>query len=189
MPLAIHAAEANASDHTQIIPVVMDFPRVGGKPGRPKELPDEVYADRRYDSEGTRGLLRWLGIEPRIATRGEAHVSGFGKVRWGVERTISWIKGRRRMRVRYDRRGGVPNAFTTIAACVVCLRILDDGVLEKHRFCQSLQYGFQQTSSTRRAGSVSDRSPGAASRVGLRSLTLPARRVEGDSRKAYKSTA
>jgi transposase len=129
VPLATRTAGANASDHTQILPVVMDFPRVGGKPGRPKELPDEVYADRGYDSEGTRGLLRWLGIEPRIARRGEAHGSGLGKVRWVVERTISWVKGLRRMRVRYDRLGVVRDAFTTLAACVVCFRILNDGVL------------------------------------------------------------
>jgi hypothetical protein len=46
VPQAIRTAGANASDHTQIIPLVLDFPRVGGKPGRPKGLPDELYADR-----------------------------------------------------------------------------------------------------------------------------------------------
>jgi transposase len=45
VPLAIRTAGANASDHTQIIPLVLDFPTVGGKPGRPKELPDDLYAD------------------------------------------------------------------------------------------------------------------------------------------------
>ena len=39
----------NASDHRQIIPLVLDFPKVTGKPGRPKELPDTLYADRGYD--------------------------------------------------------------------------------------------------------------------------------------------
>src|SRR6202007_1507314 len=41
VPLAIRTAGANASDDRQIIPLILDFPRVGGKPGRPKELPDE----------------------------------------------------------------------------------------------------------------------------------------------------
>ena len=58
VPLAIHTAGANASDHEQILPVILDFPKVGGTPGRPKELPDEAYADRGYDSEATRALLR-----------------------------------------------------------------------------------------------------------------------------------
>jgi transposase len=124
VPLAIRTAGANAGDHHQIIPLILDFPKVGGKPGRPKELPDEAYADRGFDSEGTRELLRWLGIEPHIAQRGAPHGSGLGKVRWVVERTIGWLKGLRRLRVRYDRLGVIIDAWTTIAASVICFRIL-----------------------------------------------------------------
>jgi transposase len=129
VPLAIRTAGANASDHRQIIPLVLDFPKVGGLPGHPKELPDDLYADRGYDSEGTRALLRWLGIEPHIARRRTPHGSGLGKVRWVVERTISWMKGLRRLRVRYDRLGVIMDAWTTIAASVICFRILHDGTI------------------------------------------------------------
>jgi hypothetical protein len=41
-----------------------------------------------------------------------------------VERTISWLKGLRRMRVRYDRLGVIRDAFTTLAASVICFNIL-----------------------------------------------------------------
>jgi transposase len=126
VPLAIRTAGANASDHTQIIPIVRDFPKVGGKPGRPKEMPDELYADRGYDSDDTRWLLRWSGIEPHIARRKTAHGSGLGRVRWAVERTIAWLKGLRRMRVRYDRLGVIQEAWNTLAACVICFRLLHD---------------------------------------------------------------
>jgi transposase len=126
VPLALRTAGANASDHAQIIPLVLDFPKVKGKPGRPKELPDELYADRGYDSEATRWILRWLGIEPHIAKRKTPHGSGLGKVRWVVERTISWLKGLRRMRIRYDRLGVVQDAWNTLAACVICFRLLHD---------------------------------------------------------------
>jgi transposase len=126
VPMAIRTAGANASDHTQIIPIVLDFPRVTGQPGRPQELPDELYADRGYDSDDTRWLLRWLGIEPHIARRQAAHGSGLGKVRWVVERTISWLKGLRRLRVRYDRLGVVQDAWTTLAASVICFRLLHE---------------------------------------------------------------
>jgi transposase len=126
--LAVRTAGANASDHTQIIPIVLDFPRVGGKPGRPKELPDELYADRGYDSDATRWILAWLGIEPHIARRNTGHGSGLGKVRWVVERTISWIKGLRRLRVRYDRLKVTQEAWNTLAACVICFRILHEDV-------------------------------------------------------------
>ena len=126
IPLAIRTAGANASDHKQILPVVLSFPRVKGKPGRPKELPDELYADRGYDSEDTRRLLRWLGMEPHIAKRKVPHGSGLGKVRWVVERTISWLKGLRRLRVRYDRLDVIQEAGNTLAACVICFRLLHD---------------------------------------------------------------
>jgi transposase len=126
VPLAIRTAGANASDQKQVIPLVLAFPKVGGKPGRPKETPDELYADRGYDSDSTRWLLAWMGIEPHIARRRTEHGSGLGKVRWVVERTISWLKGLRRMRVRYDRSGIVQEAWNTLAASVICFRILHD---------------------------------------------------------------
>jgi transposase len=131
VPLAIRTAPANESDHRQIIPLVLDFPKVTGKPGRPKELPDTLYADRGFDSEATRWLLAWLGIEPHIAKRRTAHGSGLGKVRWVVERTISWLKGLRRLRIRYDRLAVIQDAWDTLAACVICFRLLhDDSPLE-----------------------------------------------------------
>jgi transposase len=126
VPLQIRTAGANVSDHRQIIPLVLDFPAVGGKPGRPKELPDVLYADRGYDSGATRWLLAWLGIEPKIARRKTAHGSGLGKVRWVVERTISWLKGLRRMRVRYDRLAVIQDAWTSLAASVICFRLLHE---------------------------------------------------------------
>jgi len=123
IPLAIRTAAANASDQTEILPIIVfDFPRVGGKPGRPKELPDEVYADRGYDSDDTRALLAWLGVEPVVARRNAEHGSGLGKVRWVVERTIGWLKGLRRLRVRYDRLKVIQDAWNTLAAAVICFQ-------------------------------------------------------------------
>jgi transposase len=123
VPLAIRTAGANASDHRQIIPIVLDFPQVGGKVGRPKAKPDELYTDAGYDCEATRWLLAWLGIEAKINKRRTAHGSGLGKVRWVVERTISWLKGLRRMRIRYDRLKVIQEAWNTLAASVICFRI------------------------------------------------------------------
>jgi hypothetical protein len=61
----------------------VDFPPVCGKPGLPKALPDELYPDRGFHSDATRRLVRWLGIEPPIVKRPEAHGSGPGNVRPG----------------------------------------------------------------------------------------------------------
>jgi transposase len=124
VPLVIRTSPANSSDHCEIMPTVVDFPVVGGKPGRPRQHPKQLYADAGYDCEATRILLRWLGIEPHIRHRTEEHGSHLGRIRWVVERTISWIKGLRRMRVRYDRSETTIDAWTSIAAAVVCLHIL-----------------------------------------------------------------
>jgi transposase len=124
VPLVIRAAAANRSDHQEILPTVVDYPLVGGKPGRPRTHPKKLYGDAGYDCEATRSVLRWLGIEPHIRHRDGGHGSHLGRVRWVVERTISWIKGLRRMRVRYDRSGTSIDAWTTIAAAVICLHIL-----------------------------------------------------------------
>lgn len=124
VPLAIRRGGANASDHRQILPIVLAFPRVRGGRGRPEELLDELYADRGYDSEATRGLLRWLEIYPHIAKRRTPHGSGLGKIRWAVERTIAWLKGLRRLRVRYDRLEVIVDAWTTLATAVICFHIL-----------------------------------------------------------------
>jgi transposase len=126
VPLVIHVAAANRSDQLEILPTVVSFPAVGGKPGRPRTHPDRLYADAGYDCEATRSILRWLGIEPHIRKRNSQHGSHLGRVRWVVERTISWIKGLRRMRVRYDRSGTTIDAWTTLAAAVVCLQILTE---------------------------------------------------------------
>ena len=67
-------------------------------------------------------LLRWLGIEPHIARQRTPHGSGLGKVRWVVERTISRLKGLRRLRVRYDRLGAIMGAWATLAAGVILNR-------------------------------------------------------------------
>lgn len=123
VPLALKTTGANASDQQQVLPIMEKFPRVKGKPGRPKEHPDDAYADRGYDSEGNRLLLRWLMIEPHIAKRRTSHGSGLGRVRWVVERTNAWLKGLRRMRVRWDRLEIIQSAWNALAMSVICFRL------------------------------------------------------------------
>lgn len=126
VPIALHTTGANVSDQTQILPIVLEFPRIKGKPGRPKEHPDQAYADRGYDCDATRLLLKWLGIEPKIAKRRTEHGSGLGKVRWVVERTIAWLKGMKRMRVRWDRLPTIQHAWNALAMSVICFNLWCD---------------------------------------------------------------
>ena len=124
VPIALRTTGANVSDQTQILPIVLDYPRIKGKPGRPREHPNQAYADRGYDCDATRLLLKWLGIEPKIAKRRTEHGSGLGKVRWVIERTIAWLKGMKRMR--WDRLPTIQHAWNALAMSVICFNLWCD---------------------------------------------------------------
>ncbi|MEZ6092517.1 MAG: IS5 family transposase [Pirellulaceae bacterium] len=124
VPLNVRTSGSNVSDHKKILPMIVDFPKIKGKPGRPKQLPDQVIADAGYDSEATRTLLSWMGIEPLIRKRSAPHGSHLGRVRWVVERTISWFKGFRRLRFRYDRTEPMIAAWARLAAVAICFQLL-----------------------------------------------------------------
>lgn len=102
--------------------MVEAIPPVRGKRGRPRCRPDELYADRAYDSAKHRDELRAKGIEPHIAQRGTEHGSGLGAIRWVVERTIAWYHGMKRLRIRWERRDDIHEAFLGLATCVICYR-------------------------------------------------------------------
>ena len=123
VPLALHTTGANASDQKQLETIIHKFPHVKGKSGRPKEHPEAALADRGYDSEANRLLLRWLGIEPFIAKRRTENGSGLGRFRWVVERTNAWLKGFKRMRVRWDRSSVIQSAWNALAMSVICFRL------------------------------------------------------------------
>jgi transposase len=129
IPLAIELTGANRHDVTQLLKLVADLPPVGGKPGHPQQRPDQIYADRAYDSEPHRQQLRDRGIEPHLARRNQEHGSGLGIHRWVSERTIAWFHNFRRLRVRFDRRPDIHEGFLKLAQSLICFRIL------KLRFC------------------------------------------------------
>jgi hypothetical protein len=80
-------------------------------------------ADRGDDSEAIWQSPRSQGIKPVIARRGTEHGSNLGRIRWVVERTISWCKGLRRLRIRYDCSGDVQDVWNRLTASVLCYRV------------------------------------------------------------------
>ena len=124
IPIVAQITAANRHDVTQVLNLVNQVPAIKGKPGAPRYRFDELYGDRAYDSEPVRQALREVGIEPQLAKRGEAHGSGLGIYRWVVERTIAWLHQFRRLRVRYERRADIHQAFLLIACIVICHRYL-----------------------------------------------------------------
>ncbi|GAA2692454.1 hypothetical protein GCM10009864_78870 [Streptomyces lunalinharesii] len=112
----------NRNDVTQLPPLLDKIPAVAGAVGRPRHHPDALLADRGYDHDTYRRLLRQRGIRPVIARRGQPHGSGLGIFRYVVERTISWPHGYRRQRIRWERRDDIHEAFHGLATCLITYR-------------------------------------------------------------------
>jgi transposase len=129
-PLVVQTVAANQADVTTLLPLVVEMPAVAGKPGRPKRKPARLIADKGFDCQPLRDILRWLGIEPLLPKRGEAE-RGLGIFRWVVERTISWLHQFRRLRIRWDRRPEIHQAFLSLAAATICYRLWNN----QYQFC------------------------------------------------------
>ena len=123
-PLSAILTGANRHDVTQLLPLVDGVPPVRGPRGRPRRRPQRLYADRAYDSRQHRQELRARHIAPALARRGAAHGSGLGVYRWVVERTLGWLHQFRRLRVRYERRADIHEAFLSLGCSIICFRQL-----------------------------------------------------------------
>lgn len=123
VPVGAILTGAHRNDVTQLLPLVDAIAPIRGSRGRPLQKPKVVYADRGYDSDLHRQRLRERGIKPMIAKRRTEHGSGLGKFRWVVERTHSWLHNFRRLRIRFDRRADIHEAFLKLSCSLVCWNI------------------------------------------------------------------
>jgi transposase len=112
----------NRNDVTELESLIEAIPPVRGRRGRPRRRPDELYGDRGYDHDKYRKKVRAKGIHPHLARRGQPHGSGLGTVRWVVERTIAWYHGMRRLRIRWERRDDIHEAFLSLATRIITWR-------------------------------------------------------------------
>ena len=124
LPLSLLVTGANTNDSTMFEALLDDIPPVRTPAGQRRRRPEKVHADKAYDHRRCRGYLSERGIKVRIARRGIESSTRLGRHRWKAERTIAWLAGCRRLRVRYDRLGVIMDAWATLAASVICFRIL-----------------------------------------------------------------
>jgi len=124
VPLSIILTEANRHASTQLLPLVDAIPPIAGRRGRPLQRPHLVPGDRAYDSQSHRDALAARGIKSQLARRYSEHGSGLGKTRWVIERTIAWLHQCRRLRVRYERRSDIHEAFLKLGCSLICWRTL-----------------------------------------------------------------
>jgi transposase len=123
VPVTLRLSAANRNDVEETLPLVDQVPPIAGQVGRPRQRPERLQGDRGYDDEGDRQQLRARHIEPLLGRRRTPNGSGLGIYRWFVERTISWFKQFRRLRIRYERDPAMYLGFLQLAAVLITHRI------------------------------------------------------------------
>jgi transposase len=103
---------------------LMSFPRYRESEADHASVLDCVFDDRGYDAETIRQGLRGRHIIPFLAKRNTQHGSGLGRWRWVVERTFAWLNQFRRLRVRYEKRADIHEAFLSLGCTLICWRFL-----------------------------------------------------------------
>ena len=118
MPLAVKQTGANVHDSQPAVELVDSIPPIRQWRGRPRRRPVVLLGDKAYDSAEIRWQLRQRRIGSLIARRGQEDW-GLGRLRWVVERTLAWLSQFRRLRVRYEKRADIHQAFLTIGCLLI----------------------------------------------------------------------
>ena len=124
IPLAATLTGGNRHDTAQLIPPIEAIPPVRGRRGRPRQRPGKVFADRAYDHDNYRALVKAKGNHPIIACRGTPHGSGPSAYRYAVEQPIALLHWFRRLRIRWEIRDDIHEAFLTLGGATICWRRL-----------------------------------------------------------------
>lgn len=125
IPLAVLLTAANVNDSVVFEELIDSIGPIKRPRGRPRKRPEKLHADKAYDNRRCRGALTKRGIKIRIARIGVDSSDKLGRHRWVVERTLAWYpQMHRRLRIRYERRGDIWEAWHHLASALICLRYL-----------------------------------------------------------------
>ena len=111
---------ANVHDSKMLEEMVDAVEPIRRPQGRPRKRPEKLHADKGYDAKKCRQALRRRGIKSRIARKGKESSEKLVRHRWVVERTLSWLNRYRRLKVRYERRADVHQAFLDLGCALIC---------------------------------------------------------------------
>jgi IS5 family transposase len=125
LPLSVIHSAANVHDSKVLEEAVDAIEPIRRPRGRPRKRPKKLHADKAYDFPRCREALRKRGIIPRIARRGIESSEKLGRYRWTVERTLSWMNRNRRLKVRYERRDDIHQAFLDLGCALICWRYVE----------------------------------------------------------------
>jgi transposase len=136
--MAVLLTPGQAGDNPQLLPLLDDISVARSGPGRPRQRPDRVIADKAYSHPSTRGALRSRGIAftcperaDQIARRKAKRSAGgrppaFDQAVYAgrnvVERCFARLKQFRALATRYAKRAAYFRTVLIIAAIVLWLR-------------------------------------------------------------------
>ena len=135
LPLGFHLDSAQVAE-VRLAERTLDAVSVARPRGRPRQRPQKLVADRGYESNAFRRLLRRRGILMCIpakrrpanwrAKRGRPVLARKDeyRLRYKVERSFAWLGNFRRLLIRWEREFGVYRRLFTVAVLLVCLRRL-----------------------------------------------------------------
>ena len=125
IPLAILLTAANVNETTMLEATIDAIQPIKRSTGRPRKRPAKLHADKGYASKKNKAALRKRGIAPRIARKGVESKQKLGRHRWVIERTHSWLNRYRRLKVRYERRADIHEAFLKIGCALICFKFVE----------------------------------------------------------------
>jgi len=133
LPLTLLVTAANTPDAAVFEALLDDLPKVRTPAGGRRYRPAKCHADKAYDHRRCRGYLTRRGIKVRIARCGVESSTRLGCHRWKAERSIAWLAGCRRLRIRYDRDSERFFAFAMLACARLCYNRLPCAALAHPR--------------------------------------------------------
>ena len=120
LPLSLLVTGANTNDSLVFEALVDDIPPILMPSGQRRRRPERVHGDKAYDHRRCRAYLTHRRIKVRIARCGVESSQRLGRHRWKAERTIAWLAGYRRLRIRYDRSSERFLAFAMLGSDRLC---------------------------------------------------------------------
>jgi transposase len=121
LPLVICTTPANVPDQRPLLEMLDSMPPVKMPRGRPRYKPTAAMGDAAYGTDQVIAEVVQRRIESLLAPRGrQEHGSGLGKVRFVIERTLSWLGNYRRLKLCYERTGAHWQAMNELAVCILC---------------------------------------------------------------------
>ena len=126
IPLAVSLTGGNRNDVTQLMPLIEAIQPVRNAGGRAARGSSQITSTPTTATATTSAAPRYgrQGITPVIARRGTEHGSGLGTYRWVIEQSTALLHWFRRLRIRWEIRDDIHEAFLSLACAIICWRRL-----------------------------------------------------------------